>query len=200
MQQCRCDRGIDAARKAADDIARADLTTDLGDRLGAKPRHCPVAATAGDLAGEVAQQRAALRRVYNLGMKEDAIETPDIISDRSEGCGLARGDRAETGRQRVDPVAMAHPHLLASAPLGRWRPQSVEQQAIIEDVDERPAELLMLAQRYPAAQFVAHRLHAVADPEHRDPEPEDDVWGVRRIAGSHRGGAARQDDRIGCKL
>ena len=127
MQQHGRDGGIDTAREAADDIPIADLATDLVDRLGAKPRHCPVAAAAGNLVGEVAQQRAALRRVHNLGMKEQAVETPDIIGDRGIGCGLARGDRAETGRQGIDPVAMAHPHLFPPAPLGRCGPQSVEQ-------------------------------------------------------------------------
>src|SRR5205809_776052 len=74
-------------------------------------------------------------------------------------------------------------------------PQPVKQQAIVENVDERSAKLLMLAQGYSAAQLVAHRLHAVANPEHRDPKPEGDFGRSRRVARGHRSGAAGQDDR-----
>src|ERR1700751_3108525 len=86
---------------------------------------------------------------------------------------------------------MAHPHLLALA----LRPQPVEQQAVVEDIDKGPTELLMVAQSHSAAQFVAHRLHAVADPEHRNPEAEDDLGRARCGALGHRSGAAGQDDR-----
>src|SRR5439155_171812 len=102
----------------------------------------------------------------------------------------ARSDRAETRRQRVDPVAVTHPHLFART----LRPQPVEQQAIVEDVDERAPELLMLAERYSAAQFVAHRLHAIADAEHRHTESEDKLRGARGRGLAQRGRAARQDD------
>ena len=84
----------------------------------------------------------ALRRVRDLGMKQRAVKPPLVVGDRGKGRALARGDRAETRRQRVDPVAMAHPHLLARA----LRPQPVEQQAVVEDVDKGAAEFLMLAQ------------------------------------------------------
>jgi len=85
----------------------------------------------------------ALRRVCHFGVKKGAVETPVIVGDRGIGCGrIARGDRTKTRGKRVDPVTMTHPHLLARA---LW-PQPVEQQAIVEDVDERSAELLMLAQ------------------------------------------------------
>ena len=176
MQQHRRDRGIDAAREAADHPSPADLAADLVDRLGAKQRHRPVAAAAGDIMGEIAQQLAALRRVHDLGMKQHAIETPGVIGDRGVGRGLAGRHRAKAGRQCVDPVAMAHPHLLAPA-LG---PQPVEQPALVEDVDEGAAEFLMVAQGDPAAELGAHRLHAVADPEHRHAEPEDDFRRARR--------------------
>src|SRR2546430_10760400 len=109
VHQHRRHGGIDTAREAADDIPIADLATDLVDSLSTKPRHGPIAATARDLVGEVAQQLAALWRVGYFGMEAHAVETPHIIGDRGIGCALARSDRAETGWQRVDPGAMAHP-------------------------------------------------------------------------------------------
>src|SRR6516165_2174576 len=191
VQQHRRDGGIDPAREAADDISIADLTTNFVDRLGAKPRHCPVAAAARKLMSEVAQQLGALGSMCNLGMENGAVKAPVVVSDRGIGCGLARGNRTETRRQRVDPVAMAHPHLLARA----LRPQSVEQQAVVEDIDKGATELLMLASGNSAAQFIANRLHDVADPEHRDTEPKDEFRRARRSALGQRRGAAGQDDR-----
>ena len=176
VQQRRRDRGIDPARQAADDIAVADLVADAVERLGAEQRHRPIAAAAGDLVGEIAQQFRALRRVRDLGMKQHAVKAPLVVGDRGKGRGVAGGDRAEAGRQRLDLVAVAHPHLGAPA-LG---PQPVEQQAVVENVDKGAAEFLMLAQRHAAAQLVAHRLHAVADAEHRHAELEHDRGRARR--------------------
>ena len=136
-------------------------------------------------------QLAALRRVRDLGVEEDAVEAPLVVGDRGIGRGLARRHRAKARRQRVDPVAMAHPHLLARA----LRPQPVEQAALAEDVDRGAAELLMVAEGDPAAELGAHRLHAVADAEHRHAEPKDDFRRARRGARGHRGRPAGQDDR-----
>ena len=116
VQQRRDHRGIDPAGKAADDPCPADLMADPVDRLGAEGRHRPVAAAAGDLVREIAQQLAALRGVHDLGMKENAVEPSLVIGDRGIGGGFARGNRAEARWQCVDPVAVAHPHLLAPPP------------------------------------------------------------------------------------
>ena len=191
VQQRRRDRRIDAARQAQHDVAVTDLAADAVEDLRVKHRHRPVAAAAGNLVGEVAQQFRPLRRVRDLGVKQRAVKTPAVVGDRGKGGGFAGGDRAKSGRQRIDLVAMAHPHLRALA-LG---PQPVEQQAVVENVDKRAAELLVLAQRDAAAQFVAHRLHAVANAEHRNTEAEHDVGGARGGALSDRGRPARQDDR-----
>ena len=191
VQQGRGDRRIDAARQAQHDVAVTHLAADAVEDLRVKHRHRPVAAAAGDLVSKVAQQFRPLRRVRDLGVKQRAVKTPAVVGDRGKGGGFAGGDRAKSGRQRIDLVAVAHPHLRALA-LG---PQPVEQQAVVENVDKRAAELLVLAQRDAAAQFVAHRLHAVTNAEHRNTEAEDDVGGARGGALSDRGRPARQDDR-----
>ncbi len=191
VQQCRRDRGIDPARQAADDIAVADPFADAVERIGAEQGHGPVAAATRDLVGKVAQQFRTLRGMRHLGMKQKAIKPPLVIGDRGKGGRFARRYRAEAGRHHVDLVAVAHPHLGAVA-LG---PQPVEQEAVVENVDKGAAELLMLAQRDPAAQFVAHRLHAVADAQHRDPKAEGDRRRPRCRTFGHRGRAAREDDR-----
>ena len=58
----------------------------------------------------------------------------------------------------------------------------------------------MLAQRDTAAELGAHRLHAVADPEDRHAEPEDELGCPRCLGSGQRGRAARQDDRVGSKV
>ena len=128
VQQRRGDRRIDAARQAQHDVAVTDLAADAVEDLRVKHRHRPVAAAAGDLVSKVAQQFRPLRRVRDLGVKQRAVKTPAVVGDRGKGGGFAGGDRAKSGRQRIDLVAMAHPHLRALA-LG---PQPVEQQAVVE--------------------------------------------------------------------
>ncbi len=190
VQQRRRDRGIDAAGQAAHDVTPSDLAADLVDRLAAEQRHRPVAAAARYVVREVAQQLTALRRVDDLGMEQHAVKPALVIGNGGVGRRLARRDGAEPGRQCVDPVAMAHPHLLAPA----FWPQPLEQPALAEDVDKRAAEFLMIAQCDTAAELRAHRLHAVADPEHRHAEPKDDLGGARRGGLGQRCRAARQDD------
>ena len=116
VQQRRGDRGIDPARQPADDPAVADPVADLRrSRRARNSRHRPVAAAARDLVGEIAQQFRALRRVRHLGVKQKAVKPPLVIGDRGIGCGVAGGHRAEAGWQRLDLVAVAHPHLGATA-------------------------------------------------------------------------------------
>ncbi len=191
VQQGRGNRGIDPAREAADDIGVADLLADSLERLGAEQRHRPIAAAAGDFVGKVAQQFGTLGRVRHLGMKQKTVKAPLVVGDRGIGCGLAGGDGAEPRWQCFDLVAVAHPYLRAGALL----PEPVEQQAIVENIDKGAAKLLMLAQRDTAAQFVTHRLHAVADAQHRHAQPKGDRRRARRGSLGDRRRPARQDDR-----
>ena len=166
------------------------MVADALDCLGAKGGHRPVARAAADAAGEIAEQPAALRRVHDLRMKQHAVEAAVVVGDCGVGRARARCDGAEAGRQGIDLVAVAHPHLLA----GARRPQILEQAAIAGHVDKGAAEFLVLAQRDPAAELGAQRLHAVADAEDGHAEPEHDFGRARRVGMGHRGRPAGQDD------
>ena len=195
VDERRGDRGIDPAGEAADHAAAGYLVADALDRLGAERRHRPVAAAAADVVGEVLEQRRALRGVDDLGMEEAAVEASRVVGDRGIGRAVGRRGDPEPGGDRVDLVAVAHPHLGARA----FRPQPVEQWAVGDDVDRGAAEFLGIGERHPAAKLGAHRLHAVADRQHRNAERKDDLGRARRRGLRDGGGAAREDDASGRK-
>src|SRR6202044_2005354 len=73
-------------------------------------------------------------------------------------------------------------------------PDALEQHAVIGQIDECAAELAMVRALHLAAQLVAHRLHAVADAEHRHAGLEHALRRTRRRAFRQAGRPARQDD------
>ena len=102
-----------------------------------KPAIVQVPDAARDIAGEIAQQLRAVRGVDDLGMELHAVETTVVVGDGGERCALADADDAEAGRQPRDPVAVAHPDLLARALL----PHAAKQGARFDDVEIGAAEL-----------------------------------------------------------
>ena len=102
----------------------------------------------------------------------------------------------EAGRQLRDPVAVAHPDLLAVARL----PDAVEQRRLGLDLDLGAAELAVVAGLDLAAELLRHGLLAVADAQHRHVGGEDGGIGGGRLALDHRGRAAGQDDAARVEL
>ena len=84
VDQHRGDRGIDAAGKAADHPALADLGADLLDRLFAERAHGPVAGEAGNLADEIADQLGAVGRVHHFGVEHQAVIFALLVLNDSE--------------------------------------------------------------------------------------------------------------------
>jgi hypothetical protein len=112
------DGAVDAAGQSADNAAGADLSLDLGDLRGAKFGHRPVAAKAADMADEVGEEFGAIGRVQDFRVKLDAVEASLVMHGGGKGRSGGLRDDAEALRQTLDPVAMAHPDLVALA----WRP------------------------------------------------------------------------------
>src|SRR5207245_9911223 len=140
-------------------LALAYLAPDALDRLGAEGRHRPIAAAAGDAMGEVPEEIGAVRRVDHLGVEHRAVEAPLVVGHDGEGRALADRDDPEARRQRLDAVAMAHPHLLLASP----GPEIGEECAFARHLDEGAAELAMVRGGDRAAELRAHRLLAIAD-------------------------------------
>ncbi len=86
--------------KPADHPAGADLRADALDGLVAERLHGPVAAAAGDVAHEVADELRALRRVHDLGVELDRVELALLVRhDRERRIGR--------DRQRLEALAAA---------------------------------------------------------------------------------------------
>src|SRR5262249_18539469 len=183
----------DAAAEAADHASLADEMANALDRLRLEGSHGPVAGAARDMAHEVAEQPAALRRVHDLRVEHHAVVAAPVVGADGEGRAVADPDYAKARRQSHDAGAVAHPHLLAVARL----PQAIEQDAVAGHLEEGAAELAMIGALHLAAELRAQRLLAVADAEQRHAQLEHDLRRARRFTHRHRGRSARQDDAFG---
>ena len=193
MDQHRRHRAVDAARKAADHLAGANLLADLGDLGRAEFGHRPVAREAADMAGEIGDELGAIRGVDHLGVELHAVEALFIVRDDREGRARRGGDDAEPGGERGDLVAVAHPHLMRFA----FGPEAVEQRATFAHLDECPAEFAAFAAFDLAAQLLGHRLLAVADAKDRHAGIEQRLRGARAAFFGYRCGATGKDDPLG---
>ncbi len=193
VQQHRDDRRVDAAGQAADHLAVAThLRPDAGDGLVLERGHRPVAGAAANPVGEIAEQFRAMRRVDDLEMELDTVKPARIIGDGGIGGAVAGADHTESLWDPLDPVAMAHPHLLAVA----LCPNTLKQVAIIDHIDEGAPEFLVVGIDDLAAQLRAYGLLAIADAEHRQAEIEGALGRARRGHLGDAGRAARQDDSL----
>ncbi len=100
----------------------------------------------------------------------------DITGD----CALFAGVWTRGGREQV---WMSHGDRVVRLPPG-FRAVATSEgapfAAIADDIDEGAAEFAMVTPRDRAAELGAHRLFAIANPEHRHTGVEDDVWRPRR--------------------
>src|SRR4029079_7306460 len=142
----------------------------------------PVAGAAAYVANEVREQLPAVWRVHDFGVEHSREEATILVNRDRVGGTLRLGDDPETVGQCLDPVAVAHPHLVLFADL----PQAVEQRALVDDLDKRPPELAVVALRDHAAELVRHGLLAVADPEHRQPCVEEMLRRAWTVFPHHR--------------
>jgi hypothetical protein len=125
-------------------------------------------------------------------MKLHRIELALFIGNCGKRRAVRHSHHPEAARQRPDTVAMAHPHLVALA----LRPHSLEQRAVIGDLEKGAAELAMVGRLHRPAELRAHHLLAIADAEHRQPQPEHPLGRPRTFSLQHARRPARQDDSL----
>ena len=193
VQKHRGDGAVDPARQPADHPALADLLADLGDLGVAESAHRPVARAAADVPREIGEQFAAVGRVHDLGVEHHRIAARILVGGDGEGRAFGRRDHLEPRRQGLDPVAVAHPHLVLFADL----PQPVEQGARRNHLDEGAAELLLVGGDDPPAQLLVERLLAVADGEQRHAAVEQDLRRLGAVLQRHRRRPAGKDHALG---
>ena len=111
VQERGDDRGVDAAGQAEQHAVAADLLAHARDGVVDDVAGVPERVAAADAAHEPLEDGAPGARVGDLGMELDAVEAPRVVRHRRERRVRRGGDRGESGRQRLDAVAVAHPHV-----------------------------------------------------------------------------------------
>ncbi len=181
-------RRIDTTAQSADHATLPHCGTDrfhglLDDRDVGPRRPCPTR-----LVEEATQHVLAVRRVGDLGVELDAVETAAAILHRRHRDVDRRGRHGEPARGPDHGVAVRHPHLLLD------RQVREQQRLVVGDGEGRPAVFGDVVGRHGSVEGVGDDLVAVTDAEHRNPELEDAGVDVVRILGVHGGGPSGDDD------
>ncbi len=181
-------RRVDAAGKGAEDPSSTDLgpdSLDLDlDHGGRRPGRRGVCGPVE----EVLQDLHAVHGVRDLGMELDTVKPAVRVLECGDGSrGRARDDHRSRW-SRGDRVTVAHPGDLTLRHAGK------------EDARRLRLDLgtakFRLARPIDATPEVArHQLHAVANPEDGDPQPEYGCIDLRCPLRVDRGGPARQHER-----
>ena len=157
---------IDAAGEAADHPVAADPLPQVCDHALGEILEPPRAGAATGRREEVPEDRAARGRVGDFRVELKTVDRQRVVPDGCQrACGRA-GQRPKIGRDLVDLVAVAHPDL----GMGR---HTGEDRVGLQHLAGGAAVFAGLCPADLAAEGVAGQLHAVADAEHRDAEPED---------------------------
>ena len=199
MDQDRCNRGINSARKPTNHLGRTDLLADLPDCLGAKRRHRPLTSATDDAMGKTAQQFRPMGTVHDLRMEHSTVIAALVIGDDGERCAAAAANNSKARRQLDHPIAMAHPNLFLVAGHPGIFAGPGKQLTSLGDIDLGAAKLALLGAFDPPAQLGAHGLLAIADTKNRQSRIEHDIRRPGGVALQHRGWSAGQNNPLGGK-
>ncbi len=110
----------------------------------------------------------ALQRMRHFRMELHAVEAARLVRHRGERHAAREADRDKSRRQLIYAIAMAHPDV-EQRPALRVAviAQALEQSAGRRRSHLRVAEFAMHAGGDAATELLRHRLHAIADAEHR---------------------------------
>ena len=131
-----------------------------------------------------------MRRVGDFGVELHAEERFGLVADRGVGAGGGRGEGDEVVAEGLDLVAVGHPR-------GGVPGDALEQTRVVGDLQPDAAVLARLRVLDLAAEQLAAGLHAVADPEHRDPQVKQPGVGLGRVGVVDRRRPAAEDDALG---
>ncbi len=119
VQQRGDHRGIDAAGQAEQHLALAHLRTHARDGVVDDVADAPQRLASANLAHEALEQLLALQRVRDFGVELHGVEAARFVDHGRQRRVGAGGDRRESRRQRLDAIAVTHPHVEDSRGLAR---------------------------------------------------------------------------------
>ena len=174
VQQGGSHAAVHAAGKRQQHLAVTDLLPQCLHRGAGVVLHAPVALGMANLIQEVFEDIVAELGMLHLRVELHPVQPLFLALDARIGGGCRMADGGKALRQAAHVIHMAHPaDGLLRHPL--------KEQAFGIVVHRRLAEFPRRGALHLAAQYMAHHLQAVAQPQHRQPLPEH-----RRV---HHGGA-----------
>jgi hypothetical protein len=193
VEQCRDHGGVDAARHAADDLARAHPVADLRDLRLDELVHAPAARESGHPEQEVLEHPLPALGVRDFRVELESEDRPLAVANGGEGAVLGGAEHAEARGELGHVIPVAHPdHGGGLDPF---------EQPVALGNGELGAAVLPLSRGLDApAEVLDEQLLAVADAEDRDAQLEQVLVEGRRPGRTHAAGPAREDHRPGCGL
>src|SRR3989442_4779304 len=122
-------------------------------------------------------------------MEHDRVDAPVRILDRGHLHGVGAGEPREPLRHRLHHVAVARPHAARAV-------HTREEPPLALDRERRLAVLAARALLHAASEVAREKLEAVADPEHRNAEPQAPFVELRRAFLEHAPGTPREHDPL----
>ena len=186
QQEGQCGR-INPARQSQQHPLVAHLGTHISNRFINEGGRGPVGNTAADVINKITDQRHAATGMHHLRVELHAIKTAIVVRHGRFRGVLGVGQTYESRWQRLHGIAMAHPHRRSVIDVG-------EQIGGIVDVQRRLAVFSPTSGDHRTTQLLHHQLHAVANPQDRDPQiPELRIAQGRSLL-VHRARPAAEDD------
>ena len=168
------------------------------DRLVGVVGHLPVAPAPADVVREAREHARPLSGVRDLGMELHGVEAARLVRHRRDRARRRGADQLEPGRQRGDLVAVAHPDVEEAVAFDvRAVLDALQQRRMAARADLGVAEFAHVPALDRAAELRRHRVHAVADAQHRNAQRPRCRRSARRVAFGDALGTAREDDALG---
>ncbi len=174
----------------------ADAFADLPDRLLGEIAEPPGASAVADVGEEVGEDRFAVGRVRDFGVKLQAVEQSGAVLHGRQWARVGAGERDKLIGNHFHLVAVAHPDFGFAADAG----EEVVGFFGGRDVATSAAKFAHGMTLHTATKRLAHELHAVADAKDWDAKVEDCGVALRCAGGVNTGGSAGKDDADGSEF
>ena len=163
MQQRRNNTGIHTAGQCQQYLIILDLFFDLFDLYIDKRPHTPILLGLADIKNKIMDHLITMNGMTYFRMKLDSIETTFCICHHNDRTRSGRRTDLKAFRCLRYLIAMAHPYLLLLI-------QSLYQRIFFYNGNIRFPIFRMRTGFHFTSEFMSHDLHAIADPQNRNPQ------------------------------